>query len=601
MRYRHRSPFGAELVEGGVRFRLYAPAAAGVELCYGGSGLEHRAHLEPSGDGFFERVVSGARAGTRYAFTFAGQELRVPDPASRSQPEGVHAPSAVVDPLDFDWSSSSAPAVPWHAQVLYELHVGTFTPEGTYRAAAERLDHLVALGVTTVELMPLAAAPGARNWGYDGVYPYAPASNYGTPDDLKGFIRAAHAAGLCVFLDAVYNHFGPEGNYLGLYAPNFFTRRHHTPWGAALDFESPGNAPVRAFFIENALYWLLEYRFDGLRLDAVDRIHDEPERDFLRELAATVAARIEPGRSVALVLENDRNEASLLRAGYDAQWNDDAHHAAHVLLTGQTDGYYADFAADPAALLGRTLTSGFAYQGEPSSYRGGEPRGEPSRDLELSSFVTFLQNHDQIGNRALGERITALASAAALRAGLALLLLAPSPPLLFMGEEWAASTPFLFFCDFEPELAGKVTAGRRAEFASFPQFADAASRSAIPDPASPETFGRSKLNWNERDVPRHRAQLDFYRTLLHLRRTEIVPHASEIRGSDAAFERVGARGLRGRWRLAGEKELRLAANLGPEQGEAFPPLPRHAKLIFATHEFRPHERAPDWSVRWSIE
>ncbi|MGP6158023.1 MAG: malto-oligosyltrehalose trehalohydrolase [Vulcanimicrobiaceae bacterium] len=601
MRYRHRLPFGAELVEGGVRFRLYAPAASSVELRYGDAALGRRAPLEPCGDGFFERVVADAAAGTRYAFAFESDALLVPDPASRFQPEGVHRPSAVVDPYGFDWAQPGAPEIPWHAQVLYELHVGAFTPEGTYRAAAARLDDLVSLGVTTLEMMPLATAPGGRNWGYDGVYLYAPSPNYGTPDELKAFVQAAHAKGLRVLLDAVYNHFGPEGNYLGRYAPNFFTERHHTPWGAAIDFESPGNAPVRAFFIENALYWLLEYRFDGLRLDAVDRIHDEPERDFLRELAATVASRLERHRSVELVLENDFNEAALLRAGYRAQWNDDVHHAAHVLLTKQSDGYYRDFATDPAALLGRALTSGFAYQGEASAFRDGRKRGEPSADLQLSSFVTFLQNHDQIGNRALGERIAQLAPHEALRAGLALLLLAPSPPLLFMGEEWAASTPFLFFCDFEPELAEKVTEGRRAEFVSFPQFADPSTRDAIPDPSEPATFVRSKLNWGEREAPPHRLWLEYYRALLHLRTTEIAPRLAGLRGSDAEFERTGVSGLRARWRLAGATQLRLAANLGPEPGDALPTLPQHAKLIFATHDFRPHERAPDWSVRWSIE
>jgi maltooligosyltrehalose trehalohydrolase len=604
MRHRHDSPFGAELGEGGVHFRLYAPRAARVDVLYReDDGVERSAPLEAVENGFFARTVADARAGTRYAFSVDGGELRLPDPASRFQPDGVHGPSLVLDPLAFEWPEDRRHVRPFHEHVFYELHVGAFTEEGTYRAAAERLDHLVALGVTALELMPLSAAPGTRNWGYDGVLPYAPSRNYGTPHDLKRFIAAAHAKDLSVFLDVVYNHFGNEGNYLGLYAPNFFTERYRTPWGTAIDVESEGNGPVRAFFIENALYWLEEYRFDGLRLDAVETIFDGPERLFLRELAAAVSARIEPRRSVALVLENDRNEVLLLRNGFRAQWDDDAHHAAHVLATGETGGYYRDFAERPVHLLGRTLTTGFAYQGEPSPYRGGRERGEPSSGLELASFITFLQNHDQIGNRAFGERITALGSDAAVRAALAVLLLAPSPPLLFMGEEWGASTPFLFFCDFEPDLARKVTEGRRAEFASFPQFADAdaGARVAIPDPSDPATFARSKLDWSELAAPVHRAWLGYYRNLLQLRRTEIAPRTAGARGDDAWFEEVGTRGLAATWHLPGGTVLQLAANLGAEAQGGFAPPPADALVLFATHDPSfPNGIAPAWSVRWTL-
>jgi 1,4-alpha-glucan branching enzyme/maltooligosyltrehalose trehalohydrolase len=378
VRFRHAMPFGAQLDEDGVRFRLYAPSADRVELLYDAGTGERTALLAPSNDGFHELVCADAGAGTRYAFRSG--ELTFPDPASRFQPDGVHGRSVVVDPLAFAWPADEAPPLPWSRHVFYETHVGTFTPEGTYAAAAEKFDHLAKLGVTAIELMPIADVPGTRNWGYDGVLPYAPTRNYGTPDDLKGFVATAHARGFAVYLDVVYNHFGPEGNYLHAYAPEFYTERHHTPWGAAIDVEGADRSAVRAYFIENALYWLMEYRFDGLRFDAVHAIYDGAERGFLRELAATVAARVD--RPVHLVLENDANEATLLEAGFAAQWDDDSHHAAHVTITGQGDGYYADYARDPVGQLGRTLTSGFAYQGDPS----------PFRNAERSSLARFVRH-----------------------------------------------------------------------------------------------------------------------------------------------------------------------------------------------------------------
>ena len=436
-------PFGAELRDDGVAFRLWAPSRERAAVIV--DGAEHV--LEPRAGGWFERTVRDARAGSRYAFAFPGVDVRVPDPASRFQPDGVHAPSAVIDPRAFRWEQSAWRGRAWHEIVLYELHVGTFTPEGTYAAAAARLDALAELGVTAVELMPLAQPAGDRNWGYDGVLPFAPQRAYGTPDELKAFVDAAHARGLCVFLDVVYNHFGPEGNYLHAFAEPFFTDRHHTPWGAAINVDAHHAEVVREFFVQNSLYWLREYRFDGIRYDAVHEIRDDAPRPFLDELAARVRAGVEAGREVHLVLENDANEARWLDR-YDAQWNDDAHHAFHVLTTGETDGYYRDYTREPARLLARALAEGFAYQGEPSPHRGGAPRGEPSAALPSTAFVDFLQNHDQIGNRALGERISALAPDDAVRAATAVLLLAPAIPLLFMGEEWSASTPFLFFADF---------------------------------------------------------------------------------------------------------------------------------------------------------
>src|SRR6266550_7034457 len=519
MRRRHPMPFGAEsLDDGKVRFRLWAPKAERVELCLANQKPQVLSKLE---DGWFELVIH-APAGSQYQYRINGQ-TKVPDPASRFQPSDVHGPSQVIDPAAFEWQDEHWRGRPWEEAVIYELHVGTFTPEGTFAAAEQRLDYLADLGITAVELMPIADFAGARNWGYDGVLPFAPDNGYGHPDDLKRLIQAAHRQGLMAFLDVVYNHFGPEGNYLRTYAPEFFTVRHCTPWGDAINFDGPGSRVVRDFFIDNALYWLEEYHFDGLRFDAVHAIVDESHPDILTELAETVREKLGAHRLIHLVLENDQNAAHYLappsgrrnavatiegdqhnsRRLYDAQWNDDIHHALRVLITGETDGYYCDYSEQPIRHLGRCLAEGFSYQGERSRLRNNAPRGEPSRDLLPTSFVSFLQNHDQVGNRAYGERIIKLAEPKALKAALAILLLAPSPPLLLMGEEFGASTPFLFFCDFDGELATAVTEGRRNEFARFKKFSSPAKRASIPDPNAETTFTSSKLDWRSLNEPTH--------------------------------------------------------------------------------------------------
>ena len=417
--------------DGTVRFRLWAPAASQVEVSIVGAGIET---LELHEDGWFELITDACQSGDQYRFRIDGRQ-EVPDPASRFQPNDVHGPSQLIDPLGFDWQDGTWRGRRWEEAVLYELHVGTFSPSGTFSGVAERLDYLAELGVTAIELMPVADFPGGRNWGYDGVFPFAPDSSYGCPEDLKNLVQTAHAKGMMVLLDVVYNHFGPEGNYLYAYAPEFFTARHRTPWGNGINFDGSANRPVRDFLIHNALYWLTEYHFDGLRLDAVHTIVDDSSQHILSELAEVVHNAVGSERQVHLILENERNDANYLQRSarcrpqkYTAQWNDDIHHALHVLITGEEDGYYSDYAERPLARLGRCLTEGFAYQGEPSHYGKGRPRGTNSACLPPSAFISFLQNHDQIGNRAFGERIVKLVDRRAVRAAVAILLLAPSAP-----------------------------------------------------------------------------------------------------------------------------------------------------------------------------
>ena len=571
----HGMPFGAKALEAGrARFRLWAPSVSRVELALPEGDAPSYLEMEPQGDGWHE-TVTAAQPGTRYRFRIDGR-LEVPDPASRYNPEDVHGPSVLVDPAAFDWKDDAWRGRRWEEAVIYELHVGTFTPEGTFAAAAGRLDYLVALGITAVEIMPISDFPGGRNWGYDGVLPFAPDAAYGTPDDLKRFISAAHARGLMVLLDVVYNHFGPDGNYLHVYAKPFFTERHPTPWGAGLNFDGARSRAVRDYFIHNALYWIEEFHMDGLRLDAVHAIADDSSPHILEELAERVRTGPARSRHVHLVLENDRNQAHYLDvergpARYDAQWNDDLHHAFHVLLTAERDGYYADYADWPARRLGRALAEGFAYQGEPSDYRGGEPRGEISTALPPTAFVSFLQNHDQVGNRAFGERLTAIANEDALRAAVCAWLLAPQPPLLFMGEEFGAATPFLFFCDFGPDLASAVANGRRSEFERFARFSDPGVRAAIPDPGAVETFARSKLDWSSLDRPAHARWLELYRRLLSLRRERIVPLLNGTRGHASRYVEVGDGALVIDWALGGGAGLEIRLNLSTQDCAASRP------------------------------
>jgi maltooligosyltrehalose trehalohydrolase len=589
MERRHNMPFGAECRgDGSVRFRLWAPAARRVELCLGDTTQATHISLAERDKGWFELVTDAVKPGTQYRFRI-DEGQKVPDPASRFQPQDVHEPSEVIDPDAFFWRDQSWRGRRWEEAVIYELHVGTFTPAGTFSSVRERLDYLADLGITAIELMPVADFPGRRNWGYDGVFPFAPDSAYGRPEDLKELVQSAHNRGIMVLLDVVYNHFGPEGNYLGLYAPQFFTDRHHTPWGNAVNFDGPGNQTVREFFIDNALYWLTEYHFDGLRLDAVHAIIDDSTPHILDELADTVRSSVEPDRHVHLVLENDRNQSRYLQRtdhckprAYTAQWNDDIHHVLHVILTGERDGYYSDYAEHPLDRLGRCLTGGFAYQGEASQYRNGEARGEPTNGLPPTAFVSFLQNHDQIGNRAFGERITTLADPHLVRAALEIILLAPSPPLLFMGEEFGSETPFLFFCDFGKDLAEAVTVGRRNEFAGFARFNDPSAREQIPDPNAAGTFESSRLDWDVIVQPRHREWLRLYRDLLRLRCQHIISRLSTACAVKAEYVVHGNRGLTAEWCFPDSSKLTLLANLGTASASGFT-LPA-TPMIYASEE-----------------
>jgi len=548
------SPFyGASPVASGrVRFRLWAPSAQRVDLeC---EGLAPQP-MRPVGDGDFELELE-CPPSTAYRYrVFVGDDeegMPVPDPASKALRGGVDGFSCVVDPDRYVWRHTEWAGRPWEETIIYEVHLGAC---GGIDGLRQRLPALVELGVTAIELMPLAECPGQRNWGYDGVQPYAVAAYYGTPEALKTLIDEIHGYGLMIFLDVVYNHFGPDGNFLGHYAKPFFRDDLQTPWGGAIDFRRP---QVRRFFIDNALMWLLEYRFDGLRFDAV---HAISERDFLVELGQTLRERVGPDRHCHLMLENEHNQASLLEPGlFDAQWADDWHNTMHVLLTGEREGYYADFAENPTEKLATALGEGFVYQGQLS--RKGEARGEPSGHLPPTAFINFLQNHDQIGNRALGERLSLLAEPGALDAATLLLLLSPAIPLLFMGEEWGSTRPFLFFTDHRDALADAVREGRRREFADFSAFEDPAQRERIPDPNALTTFEASCLDDDEAGAEEHRRHQARFREWLVLRHRHIVPGMKE---SCAIGARVlGDKAVESRWSLGNGQTLTIAINLSPQ-------------------------------------
>jgi maltooligosyltrehalose trehalohydrolase len=505
---------GAAVVPGGVRFRVWAPFAQAASVVIGDASAAVEIPMERCDAGVMEAFVAGAGSGTRYRFRLDGADA-LADPASRSQPDGVHGPSCVVDPNRFAWTDAAWPGVRLQDLVFHELHVGTFTAAGTFDGVAGRLEYLRDLGITALELMPVAEFPGDRNWGYDGVHLFAPQSTYGGPEGLRRLVDAAHAAGLAVFLDVVYNHFGPEGATIGRYGP-FFTDRYRTPWGDAIDFDGDHAEQVRQFFVDNALYWIHEYHIDGLRLDAVHAIHDASPVHFLEELAASLHQRTATlGREVHVVAESDLNDARLVRApaaggfGLDAQWNDDFHHALHVRLTGEQAGYYVDYAGSDA--LSKAIRDRFVLAGGYSEFRQ-RSHGSDATDVPGEQFVGFAQNHDQVGNRARGERLSVLVDFEKLKLAAAITLQSPFLPLLFMGEEYGETRPFQYFVSHsEPDLIEAVREGRRREFESF------AWSGEVPDPQGTATFERSRLSWDMADG-RRTALHGLYRELLGLRR-----------------------------------------------------------------------------------
>jgi maltooligosyltrehalose trehalohydrolase len=566
-----------------TRFRFFAPAQERVALM-----VEDWDPIPMQRDdaGWFT-VEAECGADARYRYRLQ-DGLLVPDPASRLQTPDVHDRSIVYDPETYTWRYPEWKGRPWQESVIYELHAGLL---GGYAGVADQLPAIADIGVTAIQLMPIADFPGRRNWGYDGVLPYAPDTAYGDPHDLKALVDRAHELGLNIFLDVVYNHFGPDGNYMHAYAPDYFREDIKTPWGAALDFRHP---ELRRFFKENVLYWLMEYRFDGLRFDAVHAIHDG---DWLEEVGQAVRETVEEGRQVHLILENEHNDPAPLDGPFDAQWNDDFHHCVHVLLTGESAGYYGGFTQDTTARLARSLAEGFVYQGE-TAPGSDKPRGGPSAHLPPTAFINHLQNHDQIGNRAFGERLTTLTDAPALEAAIGLLLLAPQIPMIFMGEETGSTEPFLFFTDHHPGLAPLVRDGRRKEFAAFPEFADPHKRETIPDPNDPETFERSRpvIAGEGGDMARE----DLYRTLLGIRRTRIAPHLEGV--SSLGAEVIGEKAVLARWQLSYGGVMTLACNLSDApvkpSGNA---LPDSAALHWVGRGLVRKELQPHSTILWIEE
>ncbi len=565
----HEMPFGARVEhDGSVTFRLWAPDAEYIRLA-----IDNQNELLPmiaKGDGWHELQTSRATIGTLYRYVLP-DGTRVPDPVSRFQPQDTAGPSEVIAPGSFLWRDGHWKGRRWEEAVLYELHVGTFTPEGTFRAAIDKLDHLRDLGVTVIETMPVADFQGRWNWGYDGALLFAPDSSYGRPEDFKAFVEAAHARNISVILDVVYNHYGPEGNLIGKYFHELFTNCHKTAWGDAVNFDERGSEHVREFVLHNALYWVEEFHLDGLRFDAVHAMIDNSPKHILVELAETLRNAV-THRPLHLILENENNEACRLirdETGepgcYTAQWNDDVHHVLHTAATHENAGYYGDYEGR-TELLGRALAEGFAYQGEEMKC-GAKVRGEPCGHLPPPAFISFLQNHDQVGNRAFGERLSQLLDANAYRALVSLYLLLPQIPMLFMGEEWKTERPFLYFCDFEGELAEKIRKGRRDEFAAFPEFSDPAKREQIPDPLNESTFIAAKLDWMNAGGER-REWLMLYRQLLQLRRERMLPLFARFEKCAGTYQVLGAGAVRVEWRLATGQRLELLANLADSSSEA---------------------------------
>jgi maltooligosyltrehalose trehalohydrolase len=606
MKRRHEMRFGASVLPGGgAEFRLWAPAAQKVELCLQ-HGLEKKFfEMDDLGGGWRGTRNPDARHGSLYWYRINGDML-VPDPVSRFQPEDALGPSQLIDPQAFEWTDGDWKSRPWEEAVFYELHVGSYTTRGTFDSLIGRLDYIAGLGVTAIQLMPLNCFPGRRNWGYDGVLPFAPEDTYGHPESLKSLICEAHSRQLMVFLDVVYNHFGPLGNFLPHYAPQFFTNRHVTPWGLAINLDGEGRRTVKDFFINNALYWLTEYNFDGLRIDASDWLIDETRPDFLTEMAKTIRERLGYGKH--LVLENDDNPVEYLRRDdkgrpmlYNSMWDEDLHHCLHVSATGETDGYYQDYKEKPVYFLAKSLTEGYAYQGEWSEYRK-KNRGGETGGLYSSSFVAFIQNHDQVGNRPLGDRINKLAKPEAIRAITEILLLSPAPPLIFMGQEFMADSPFPFFSDLSPELAPAISDGRLKFFIDLPMFKERYNLDDMPDPSDERTFQSAILDFKQLSEPEHALWHKLHKELIETRKREIVPRLKGVKTDGAGFEMYGDRSFKAWWTLNDGSILTLIANLGAEDS-GVPEFPGYVPLRLSECgliEEINAGRMPPWSVAWFL-
>jgi maltooligosyltrehalose trehalohydrolase len=580
-----RLPIGAEPHADGTHFRVWAPRARTLDVQDATGAVTS---LKPEGNGYFSGVAPlGLGACYRYRLD---DDQSYPDPASRFQPEGPHGPSMVVDPEAFRWTDGPWRGVARPGQVIYEMHVGTFTREGTWQAAARELPALARLGITIVEMMPVAEFAGRFGWGYDGVSLFAPTRLYGGPDDLRHFVDRAHAVGIGVILDVVYNHLGPDGNYLAAFAPEYFTDRYANEWGQAVNFDGPDAEPVREFFTANAAYWIDEFHMDGLRLDATQQMFDASPRHVLVDIAQQARAAA-AGRSILLVAENEPQDARLARAaadggyGLDALWNDDFHHTARVALTGRAEAYYTDYGGRPQELVS-AVKHGFLYQGQHYTWQR-KRRGTLARDLPHSTFVVYLENHDQVANSARGERLHAITSPGRWRAMTALLLLGPATPMLFQGQEFSATAPFTYFADQRPDLAELVRKGRAEFLAQFPSIAAPEISACVPDPGDPATFARCRLDLGER--ARHVESVALHRDLLALRREDPVFRAQGAHGLDGAVLGPDAFALRFFGAEDGDDRL-LVVNLGADL-----PLPILPEPLLAPPE------GARWHVAWSSE
>jgi maltooligosyltrehalose trehalohydrolase len=582
---KRRLQAGVELTPDGAHARVWAPACDTVDFVLERQDARSNYAMTAESGGFFSALVP-ARVGDRYWFRLNGRDLR-PDPCSRFQPEGPHGPSQIVDPDSYQWHDQRWQGPSESGTVIYEMHVGTFTSEGTWPAAARELPELANLGITVIEMMPIAEFPGRFGWGYDGVNLYAPTRLYGDPDDLRRFVDAAHEVGIAVILDVVYNHLGPDGNYLAEFSADYFTDRYTNDWGRALNFEGP--SPARAFFVDNAGYWIDEFHFDGLRLDATQDIHDASSEHVL--LSVTRRARTAAGvRRTYVIAENESQNTQLVRAaadggfGMDALWNDDYHHTASVALTGRREAYYTDYLGSPQELIS-SARHGFLYQGQWYRWQK-QRRGTPALDLPPSTFIAFLQNHDQIANSAFGRRIHELASPGRLRALVALMLLGPGTPLIFQGQEFSASTPFLYFADHNPDLVEPIREGRRTFLSQFPALRDPEVVASFLQPDAEATYRRCILDLSEREA--HHETYALYKDLLALRRAQPIP-GSGSRAVDGAVISAHALVLRF-FGPSGAGDRLLVVNLGSDLDLSPIPEPLTAP-----------PRACRWKLEWSSE